>query len=480
MELIDTDKGTPSFLEFNPKLIPYQYQVIYNIKKKFTYENGPHEILLSGSIGSAKSCLLAWLIISHCTTFMGARALIGRRSMPDLKETIFQTIIDMLQGYDQDGIPEFIEDVDYIVNLTTSTITFYVGGRYFSQIISRSWADKKYKKFRSVNISFLAIEEMTENTTKECKGFYTEAIGRLGRIPHIANKECISIIATNPDDPGHFCYDYFIKGSKNNPNRHVVYSLTEMNPFLPKWYIKSLREKYDSKMIQRLLEGKWIYIASEQIYYEYDSNIHYGFDNEIDPNYAVRLTFDFNISKGKPMSSVCFQYNDRTKMFKALDEVCIEGARTKTAIENWRDKGIFDLKGNPQIIIHGDATGFAGDSTSEDNDFEILEKFLSNFTRDDGRSLDFEIQVEEINPSIRNRHNSLNGSLKNDLGDVRIQVNEKCVMLDKGLSKSQLKDGNSYTEDQTTEGQDVAVAFGYGVYAVKEGHYEYKDSITIR
>lgn len=479
MEALVSDKGTPSFLEFNPKLIPYQYKVIHNIKKKFKYDKGPHEIFLSGSIGSAKSCLLAWVIISHCVDYPGARALIGRRAMPDLKETLFQTIIEMLQGYDKNGIPEFYEGIDYLINYTTTTIRFLKNG---SEIVSRSWADKKYKKFRSVNISLLAIEEMTENDNNECKGFYTEAIGRLGRIPHIAQKECIAIIASNPDDPGHFCYDYFIKKSKNNPRRHVVYSLTEQNPFLPPWYIHSLREKYDSKMCQRLLEGKWVYIASDNIYYEYSTEKHFVLkDTKVDPNYPIRIAFDFNISKNKPMSSVLFQYFPRKKMFIVIDEVCIEGARTKTAIENWKDKGYFDIKGNPMILIHGDSTGFAGDSTSEENDFDIIEKYLANYTRDlDDKSLDYEIQVPTINPSIRNRHNSVNGSLKNDLGDIRLLIDRRCEATDTGLSKSQLKDGNSYTEDQNTEGQDVAVALGYGVYAVKEGHYEYKDSITVR
>ena len=473
-----SENGTPSFLEFNPKLIPYQYRVIKNIKKMFKYDEGPHEIFLSGSIGSAKSCLIAWIVISHCTDYNGAVALIGRRSMPDLKETLFQTIIDMLQGYDENGIPEFIEGKDYVINYTTTTIFFIRNG---SKIISRSWGDKKYKKFRSVNVSLLAIEEMTENDNTECKAFYTEAIGRLGRIPHIALKECISIIASNPDDPGHYCYDYFIKGSRDNPRRHVVYSLTEQNPFLPKWYIHSLREKYDSKMCQRLLEGKWVYISSDQIYYEYDTNIHFILkDTKVDPNYPVRISFDFNISKGKPMSSVLFQYFPRKKMFIVIDEVAIEGARTRTAVENWKDKGYFDIKENPMIIIHGDATGFAGDSTSEENDYEIIEKYIANYEREDSKSLDYEIQVPEANPSIRNRHNAVNGSLKNDYGDIRINIDRRCKEVDKGLSKSQLKDKGKYTEDQTTEGQDVAVALGYGIYAVKEGNYEYKDAITVR
>jgi len=469
--LPESDNATPSFFEFNPEHIPYQYTVIKNIKDYFIYTTGPHEILLSGSIGSAKSTLLSWLIISHVTEFKGARCLIGRKAMPDLKETLFQTILEMLDG-------SFTEGVDFVVNLTNTSIKFYVDGKYHSEIISRSWHDKKYKKFRSVNISMLAIEEATENDNKEFKAFYTEAIGRLGRIKHIANKECISILATNPDSPSHYCYDYFIKGSRDNPNRHVVYSRTEDNSFLPSWYIKSLREKYDEKMCQRLLEGKWIYISTDVIYYSYDPDVHFVLeDTKIDPRLPIRLSFDFNISKGKPMSSVCFQTTTKSKHFTFIDEVAIEGARTQAAIENWRDKGYLDTDGNPEIIIHGDASGRYGSSKSIHSDYEIIEKFLANYVRTDGQSLSYEIQVPEANPSIRDRHNIANGQLKNAYGKSKIKIDKRCVNVDHGFSKTQLKDGIAYTEDQTTEGQDMSNAVTYGIYAVIEGEYEFQDAI---
>jgi len=131
--------STPSFFEFNPKKIPYQYRVIHDVKLKYDFNLGPHYILLSGSVGSAKSALMAWLIIDHCTQYSGACALIGRKAMPDLKDTIFQKIIEMLDN-------SFVEGVDYVVNLTESSIKFSNG----SEIISRSWHDKKYTKFRSL------------------------------------------------------------------------------------------------------------------------------------------------------------------------------------------------------------------------------------------------------------------------------------------------------------------------------------------
>ena len=243
-----------NFKTFDPSVIPYQYNVVYDIKSHFDYSTGPHYLLLSGSIGSAKSVLMAWLAIKHCTEFAGARCLLGRKSLVDLTDTIFQEILDMLEG-------ALVEGAEYTINLTRKSIRFRNG----SEIISRSWHDRKFKKFRSLKLSMIIIEELTENDTKDWH-FFNECIGRLGRAKdkkNITIKENIFIAATNPDDPSHPAYDFFIKNSKKignyayktdkkgNVNVHTYYSLTSDNPFLPDWYHESLKEKYDAKQAKR-------------------------------------------------------------------------------------------------------------------------------------------------------------------------------------------------------------------------------------
>jgi len=460
--------STPDFFSFNPKLIPYQYNVIYDIKQRFDYSTGPHYVLLSGSVGSAKSTLLAWLTIKHCTEFNGARAMIGRKAMPDLKDTIFLKIIEMLTN-------AFIEGVDYTINYTSSSIKFLKNN---SEIISRSWHDKKYTKFRSLELSMIVIEELTENNNKEMV-FMIEAIARLGRLPHI--KENIFIAASNPDDPSHKAYQFFIEGAKKltdiysrkNNDRHTYYSVTSSNPFLPKWYIDSLKDKYDTKMIQRLLYGKWLYINTDVIYYNYDPDKHLKTDIKIIKRLPIRLSFDFNISKGKPMSSCAFQFNKKAdnveaKRFTIFDEVAVEGARTDDALDEWAGKGIFDLPHNPEIIIHGDATGRSGTSKSRLTDYEIIEDFLANYRRKDGDVLEYIIEVPTINPPLRDRHNVTNGQLENSEGVNAVAVANKCEYVNKGFRNTRLKENAGYIEDQTTEGQDMSTAITYGIHYVVE------------
>jgi len=469
--------STPNFFEFNPKLIPYQYKVIYDIKKKFDYSNGTQYVMLSGSVGSAKSTLLAWLCIKHVTEFDGARCLIGRKALPDLKDTLFMKILEMLQG-------AFKEGVDYTVNLTSTSIKFRNG----SEIMSRSWHDKKYTKFRSLELSMIAIEELTENSNAEMK-FFIEAIARLGRLPHV--KENIFIAATNPDDPSHEAYNFFIKDTKrvgnyaNKNDRHTYYSVTTDNPFLDKWYIDGLKEKYDAKMIRRLLYGEWLYIETDVIYYSYNPEIHLVPNLRVKRNLPIRLTFDFNIAKGKPMSSACFQFNPKAsndvgtdRSFTFLDEVAVEGARTEDALEEWAGKGWFDLKHNPDIIVHGDATGRKGDTRSKFDDYEIIDKYLANYRRKDGDRLNYSIDVPKRNPALRERHNFANGQLKNGKGVVAIAVAKRCEYVDEGFRSTRLKEGAHYLEDQTTKGQDMSTAVTYGIHYCVEYETTENEEIT--
>lgn len=465
--------STPSFFEFNPKKIPYQYRVIHDVKLKYDYKLGPHYILLSGSVGSAKSALMAWLIIDHCTQYSGACALIGRKAMPDLKDTIFQKILEMLDN-------SFVEDVDYTINLTETSIKFSNG----SEIISRSWHDKKYTKFRSLELSFIAIEELTENDKKDWK-FFNELIARLGRRPHVPVN--IFIAATNPDDPSHPAYKFFIEGAtkkgyvaNKSDTIHTYYSLTDHNPFLPKWYVAGLKEKYDAKLIRRMLFGEWLYIATDVIYYQYNPEVNYKLvDTLPDRELPLRLTFDFNIRKGKPMSSALAQYSPRGRKYTFIDEVAVEGARTEDALQEWQGKGYFDLPHNPEIIVHGDASGKRGDSRGTKSDYDIIERYLANYRRKDGHKINYVIQVPSSNPPLRERHNIANGLLKNANGRVSVFIDKRCKMVHEGFTNTRLKENAGYIEDETTLGQDISTAVTYLLHYVETyGHDTESEDIT--
>lgn len=436
------NSSTPTLSEFDPRNIPFQYNVIKDIRKNYDYTLGKHEILLSGSVGSAKSLLIAHLAVTHCLIYPGACGLVCRKTMPSLKDTILQKIIDHI------GI-----DCSYDINQSRGIITFPNG----SKIISYSWADKKYMKARSYELSFAIIEELTEN---EDDAFYIEINNRIGRLPHI--KENWICSATNPDSPAHWAYERFVISS--NPNRHVYYSNTFDNPFLPKTYIEQLKKDLDPKMARRMIHGEWIEISQDVIYHAYTKENNYvDSDYEINTRLPIHISWDFNIGEGKPLSCVLFQYVGDVFLF--FDEVVIDGARTLESVEEIDDRGYFSRK--QKIIVHGDASGKARDTRSIRSDYDIIEHFISNHSD----RPPYEMQVPRSNPPVRSRHNKVNSYMENDLGQHRLTVYKKCKTLDKGFRLTALKKGGKYIEDDSKSFQHITTAAGYGiVYCSKLNH----------
>lgn len=431
---------------FNPYVIPMQADVINLLRSKWDYEKGTPEVLLSGSYGSSKSILLAHIAITHCLINRKAEVFIGRRSLPDLKKTIWQEILDHLL--------DLKESVDYIINKSEHSILFVATN---SKIITGSWADKKYKKFRSLRLSMCIIEELTENDEQDFEAFKALK-GRLRRRPWI--KENVLICATNPDDPNTWQYRYFIE-SQPHETRFVFYSNTEDNPFLDPVYINQLKKDLDPISIRRYLNGEWVSIQGAGIYHCYDNKIHYKKDEEyiINDNFSVDISWDFNIGLGKPLSVTIGQYI--SGVFHVERSICIESISTSNMMDEIQSLGYFD-RGN-RIKIYGDATGQARSTMSLHSNYEIIKNYLANYVDVRGNKTNFDMSVPRSNPPIMTRHNKVNAHLKNGKNETRLFLYKNAKKLDEGLRLTKLKKGADYQEDDANDYQHVTTALGYWI-----------------
>lgn len=442
-------KSTPNIDEFNPWILPFHAQVIRDVEYNLNYNIGTHELLFSGSIGSGKSLLAANIALGHAIRFNGAKILIGRRSLPDLKDTIFQKIVEHLEG------TALVEGDDYKINYSSAYIEFKNG----SIIMGKSWADKKYRKFRSLELSMAIIEEAIENDGDDYKAMI-EIRQRVGRQPHI--KKNLIIYCTNPGSPAHPLYKYFFE--TESETRHVYFSLTEQNPFLPPTYIEQLKKDLPPKEAERMLYGKWVEIDRERIYYAYNSGINYK-KTAYNINYhlPVSISFDFNIGLGKPMSCCLSQYDKATDTFHFFDEVIVHGFRTQDTLDEMSAKGYFDY---PVVFeIHGDSTGGARSTNSNWSNYEIIENFLANYRTKTGLKLNYRLLIPKSNPPIKERHNIVNAYCANSLGQNRLFVYEKCKTINEGMNQTTLKKGAEYIEDDGINHpyQHVTTALGYRV-----------------
>lgn len=430
--------STPNYAEFLP--IPNQVDVLYDLQDH-DFSTGVFEFLLSGSVGSAKSLVLAHLIVDHCLSYENAAVGIGRLALPRLKETLCQKIREHLYN----------TGVEYKYDESKGSFKFANG----SKIIPFSWTDKKYEKFRSYELSAMVFEELSENHGEHQKA-YKEAAGRVGRLTHVP--EAWIGCASNPDSPTHWVYDYFINSQSNN--RKVYYSLTTENPFLPDWYIDGLLEIYDSKTAQRMIYGKWVEISDEVIYHTYDRDHNYRDQSyQVQEHLPVCIAFDFNIAIGKPLSVAFIQYVGQ--QIHVFNQVVIEGLKTRQALEEALEKGL--LQPHRKYIIHGDRNGKNSDTRNNNSDYDIIEEFMQE------HNLDYEMDVPRSNPGLKERHNLVNGRICNAKGIRRLFVYKDAPKADEGFRLTALKKGANYIEDDSKDFQHITTAIGYSICAHLDG-----------
>lgn len=439
-----TSSDLPSVFDFDTKIIPYQQKILTDIYKHDYANKGLLEIICSGSVGSAKSAIAAYIGVRHVLEFPGATLLIARKALPDIKDTIYRDIIEMLH------CEELEEGKDYKPVDTRAHIKFRNG----SQIIARSWADRKYKKLGSLKVSAAIIEELAENDEDD-QAAYDFITMRTGRLPNIPHKWIISL--TNPDEPDHWVYKRLV--SKPDDTRKVYYSTLKDNPFLDEHYERRIRETLDPMMARRMIGGEWISVRGKTIYRQYDKNIHYtDKPYEITPKAPIHLNFDFNVAENKPMSACASQYYyDHFHYFK---EWIVEGIDTKLIMEEIGGSDI--LENRNKFIVHGDATGKHKSSKSLASDYDQIREYLTKFEREDGSSIEFDIDVPLSNPPVKTRHKNVNAYLRNANDKVRLTV-YNCTVIDEGLRLTKLKKGADYIEDDSKPFQHVTTAIGYDI-----------------
>lgn len=434
----------------------YQQNVLgllhhYDYKKNFY-----PEILLSGSVGSAKSSLLAHIAILHCVTNRRARVGISRMGMPDLKKTLYREILDAIEND-----PSWKE--------ATSTRTLGITGNYFalrdkaeihfangSTIEPMTFGDRNWGRPKSYLFSLVLMEEATEFEdefyTVENSGFDLLR-GRINRLAHI--RQNALILATNPGEPDHFLFDYFVEGEKHHSNRFVFYSNTEENEYLDPNYIKQLKASYSPLMAERYLRGRWVSLLGKGVYHAYRATRNFRRRQwQVREEKPIHICFDFNVGDGKPMSSSIFQYYDDAYHFFA-ESIVDNSVWCLDCLEDYEAKGY--LSPSQRIIIHGDSTGNSRSANSKVTNYELIKEWLTN------RGYTFKIQVPRSNPPISTRHIKVNALCQNDLGENRLFVYKTCPVLNQGLKLTKFKKNSALEKEDRY--QHVTTAIGYGICA---------------
>jgi len=218
-------------------------------------------------------------------------------------------------------------------------------------------------------------------------------------------------------------------------------------------------QNFTSTMKERMIDGKWVDVAGEGVYNEYDESLHYiRKEYKINESFPVYLTWDFNTAEGKPMSVCMGQYiND---FFHFFDECIIPNSNTRGVLEELEARGFFKkFVGHQRLYIDGDGTGWANDSSAVCSNYDVMKDFISKLPY----KVNFKIVAPRSNPAISRRHNRCNAYLTNFEDQVRVAVYEKCKVLNKGFKSTRLKKG-TMKEDDSNYNQHVTTAATYLIW----------------
>lgn len=166
---------------------------------------------------------------------------------------------------------------------------------------------------------------------------------------------------------------------------------------------------------------------------------------QISPYHSIVVGMDFNLS---PMSWTLGQNAaDRWWWF---DEVYLEQSHTQEAAFVLRDKVLAlkkaGFKAEPNLIICGDATGKATQRTSNRSDYDVIKEVLK------AAGISFRDETPESNPSVKDRINTVNASLKDATGVSHVTIHPvKCKKLKEDMERVTWREGRTFELDQSKD-----------------------------
>lgn len=343
-------------------------------------QNLPQLILAGGAAGGGKTYLSSCWIISSCLRFPGLRAVIARKTLKSLKESVLNTIKKVLREW---GLEE---GVNYKINNLDGFLQFYNGSVIIMKELGYQPGDDSYSRLGSSEYSIAAVEECNECDEKGIEVL----MSRLRWMPE-AFKVPKLLLTSNP------CMNWvrtrFVQDDEGNPAKlaegefYCPFTL-DANPDkeFVKAYSASLMRIKDPVVRRRLRYGDWDVVESNEsaAYWNFGGHKHLV-DNlkekVYNPMNPIILSFDFNVVPF--MSCLAFQIDYENKEIYVLDEILgtPEGKDNNTPklAEKIRNKYLNEQH-TGGLFITGDPAGLARSTQTEEgvNNYTIIMSYLDH------------------------------------------------------------------------------------------------------
>lgn len=235
---------------------PKQWEAFQILQDRITTE-----LFYGGAAGGGKTYLGCVWVCFTCLKYSGARMLVCRNKLKDIKTSTFLTIMDILRAWG------FKKDRDFFYNSTENIIRFYNDSTIYFRELFFYPSDPEFDSLGSTEYTGVFIDEGAQVTSK-AKNIVMSRIryklDEFGIIPKL-------LIASNPGK--NFLYYEYYKPHKEGtlkPYRKFLPSLVYDNPYISKYYIENLK-KLDKISKERLLHGNFEYDDDPAKLFEYDN-----------------------------------------------------------------------------------------------------------------------------------------------------------------------------------------------------------------
>lgn len=357
------------------------------------------KVLVMG-YGGGKSLLIGKRAIAAALHNAPVAAAVICPSYPAAKLTAIPTIKSLLEGKRQLHGRQFSwtfsgqSPMNFRIRYRGRDATIY--------ILSSDRPDS----LKGSNLCFVALEE----PFIQPKIAFEQAVARV-RDPGARHREIL--LAGTPEQMN-WGYDLCEGELRERYDVGVVTGSTMMNLALPDDYAETMLKGYDKRAGEAFVHGRFVNLSTGVVYYGFDRMEHV-IEREPPSGCRLGMGMDFNVD---PMAACVFWW--RGDDIHYLREYEFPNSDTEYACQRIREDW-----GSEIHDVFPDASGKARATNAPGgrSDFTIL------------REQGFTVNARSKNPSLRDRHNAVNGKFNPAVGRHSITVSPNCKKLIKYLGR---------------------------------------------
>ncbi len=264
-----------------------------------------------------------------------------------------------------------------------------------------------FNKHRGAEFDYVVVDEFRDVKDGALKVFLGRLRGKAKR--KTGGKYRVMCGTTPPDNP------YQIEQYAGKAR--IIYGSSYANlANLPEGYLDDLKQQYDDITFRREVMGELIYLGGSRAYYCFeDANI---MAQSFEPSRNTVMSWDFNASAQKPMSTVLVQdFGDKRVVTAEFIHKGSNTYRQCEAIDEFLNNNRF----SGELHISGDYSGHRHESNATRSDYAIIEQYFR------GRN-DYRL-VTRPTRAVRDRVASLNAQFRNQKGERKLFISAGCAKL---------------------------------------------------